>query len=247
MTLRPNAVAVHSDMAVALYEAGRYQEALESLEKALALSPASAINLLRAGTTAQQLGDRQRALEYYERANAIQPRADTFSNMGTLYFQMGDFVKAANAYEGSLLIRPTSAITNRNLGDAYTRLGRQREARDAYRRAVTQAEGEVSVSPSDARAVARLAVYQAKAGDDAVSMKSIRRALALAPKDSYVIQREAIIHALANRTDAALGAIERALAGGLSARAIADEEDFGRLRGLPRFAAMVGTPGEVKR
>ena len=129
----------------------------------------------------------------------------------------------------------------------HARLGRLRDARDAYRRAVAQAEGEISVSPSDARAVARLAVYQAKAGDDASAMKSARRALALAPKDPYVIQREGIIHAIANRPDAALTAIERALTSGLSARAIADEEDFGRLRGLPRFVAMVGTPGEVKR
>ncbi len=246
VALRPNAVAVHSDMAIALYEAGRYSESLAAIEQALALSPASAINLLRAGATAQQLGDTTRALEYYERANAIQPRADTFTNMGTIYYGLGDFAKAAASYEGSLLIRPTSATTNRNLGDTYTRLGRLADAGTAYGRAVAQAEAEVSVSPSDARAIARLAVYQAKAGDDASAMRSIRRALALAPKDPQVIHREGIVHALAGRTDQALGAIERAVAGGLSPRAVADEEDFIRLRSLPRFAA-VAAPAEVKR
>ena len=247
MARRPNAVAVHSDMAVALYNASRFDEALAALEKAIALSPASAINLTRAGATAQQLGDTAKALEYYERANAIQPRADTFSNMGTIYYGLGDFAKAAAAYEGSLLIRGTSAVTNRNLGDAYTRLGRLPEARAAYRRAVTQAEAEVSISPSDARAIARLAVYQAKAGDDAAAMRDIRRASALAPKDPQVLHREAIVHALADRADEALRAIARAMANGLTSRAVAEEEDFTKLRPLPRFAAIISTPTEVKR
>ena len=247
MALRPNAVAVYSDMAVALYNASRFEAALEALEKAIALSPASAINLTRAGATAQQLGDTKKALEYYERANTIQPRADTFSNMGTIYYGLGDYAKAAAAYEGSLLIRPTSAVTNRNLGDAFMSMGRERDAREAYRRAVTQAEAEVSIMPSDARAVARLAVYQAKAGDDTGGMRSIRRALALAPKDAQVIHREAIVHAIAGRPDQALRAIERAMAHGLPSRAIADEEDFTKLRSLPRFAAIIATPAEVKR
>ena len=52
------------------------------------------------------MGDNKRALDFYERANAIQPRAETFSNMGTIYYGLGDYAKAAAAYEGSLLIRP---------------------------------------------------------------------------------------------------------------------------------------------
>ena len=36
-------------------------------------------------------------------------------------------------------------------------------------------------------------------------------------------------------------AIERAMANGLSSRAVADEDDFAKLRPLPRFAAMVST------
>jgi serine/threonine protein kinase/Tfp pilus assembly protein PilF len=247
MDLRPNAVAIHSDMGIALFNASRFQAALESLDKAIALSPGSAITLIRAGAAAQQLGDTKRALDYYERANAIQPRAETFSNIGTIQYGLGDFAKAAAAYEGSLLIRPQSAVTNRNLGDAYNHLGRRDDARRAYRKAVEQAEVEVSVSPSDARAIARMAVYQAKAGDSAAAMRSLKRAQALAPDDQQVLQRAGVIHALAGRTTPALDAIEKAIANGFARRLIAEEEDFANLRSLPRFAALVSTPAEVKR
>lgn len=247
MALRPNAVAVYADLGVALYAASRYQEALEAFDKAIALSPGSAINMVRAGSAAQQLGDNARALKYYEQANAIQPRAETFSNIGTIQYGLGDYAQAAAAYEGALLIRPLSAVTHRNLGDAYTHLGRKADARRAYLKAVEQAGVEVSVSPSDARAIARLAVYQAKAGDDAAAMRNLRRALALAPGDQQVLQRAAVVHALAGRASPALDAIEQAIARGSSKRSIAEEEDLAILRPMPRFAALVSTPAEVKR
>ena len=235
-------------MGVALYNASRYAEALTALEKAITLSPGSAVTLTRAGATAQQLGDTKRALEYYEKANSIQPRAETFSNMGTIYYRLGNYAKAAAAYEGSLLIRPIGAVTNRNLGDAYTRLRRPEDARRVYQTAVSQAEAEVSVSPSDARAIARLAVYQAKVGDEAAAVRSVKRSVMLAPKDEYVLHREGVVHAIAGRTELALDAIARALANGLAPRVIADEDDFVKLRPLPRFAAMVSTTvPEVKR
>lgn len=247
MALRPNAVSIYSDMGHALYAASRYPEALEAFEKAIALSPGSSIMLTRAGATAQLMGDRQKALDFYERANTIQPRAETFSNMGTIYYGLGDYAKAARSYEGALLIRPLSATTHRNLGDALMHLDRKEDARRAYEQAVVRAEAEVSVSPSDARAIARLAVYQAKAGDNAAAMKSLRRAMDLAPKDEQVFQRAGVVHALAGRTSEALNAIEKAIAAGVAPRLISEEEDFARLRPVPRFAAMVSTPAEVKR
>ncbi|HYB93544.1 MAG TPA: protein kinase [Vicinamibacterales bacterium] len=241
MAMRPNAVAVYNDMGVELFNASRFEEALQAFDKAIALSPGSAIVLSRAGAAAQALGDNQRALSYYEQANAIQPRADTFSNIGTIQYTIGDYAKAAAAYEGSLLIRPVSAITHRNLGDAYTHLGRKDDARRAYLRAVEQAQEEVALGPSNARAIARLAVYQAKAGDDAAAMRSIKRAMTLAADDQQVLQRAAVVHALADRTGPAIDAIAQAIAKGYSRRLIAEDEDFARLRPIPRFAAMVST------
>jgi tetratricopeptide (TPR) repeat protein len=193
------------------------------------------------------LGDNTRALDYYQRANAIQPRAETFSSMGTIYYSDGDFARAAAAYEGAVLIRPLGAITHRNLGDAYARLGRREDALRAYRQAVKLAEGEVTVSPGDARAIARLAVYQAKAGDEAAARRSLAAAEKLAPTDGQVKLRAAVVHALAGRTGPALEALERAMAGGIAAREIATEEDFESLRPSPRFAAMVGNHIQEKQ
>jgi tetratricopeptide (TPR) repeat protein len=245
--IRPNSVTLHTDMGMALYGASRYAEALSAFEKAIAISPSSAAGLARAGAASQMLGDNAKALDFYEKANAIQPRAETFSSMGTIYYSLGDYAKASASYEGAVLIRPLGAITHRNLGDAYARLGRRADALRAYRQAVTLAEGEVSVSPGDARAIARLAVYQAKAGDDGAARRSLASAEKLAPLDGQVQLRAAVVHALAGRGEPALDAIARAIKGGIAPRAIVGEEDFGSIRTLPRFAAMVGNQTEERR
>lgn len=246
LAIRPNSVMLHTEMGLALYNESRYKEALEAFEKAIALAPNSSRALTQAGAAAQAAGDDSKALSFFERATAIQPRAETFSNMGTIYYGHGEYAKAANAYEAALLIRPLSAQTHRNLGDAYLRLDRKDDALKAYREAVTRAQADVAVSPNDARALARLAVYQAKAGDDAAARKTLAGAEKLAPRDEQVQLRAGVVHALAGRADQALDAIERAIAGGISPRAVETEEDFAKLRPLPRFASMVSTP-EVKR
>ena len=245
--IRPSSVSLYTDMGLALFGASRFTEALEALEKAIQLSPNSSRILSQAGAASQAMGDNTRALDYYQRANAIQPLAETFSNMGTIYYSLGEYDQAANAYEGAILIRPLGTITHRNLGDAYLHLNRQADALKAYRQAVALAEAEVSVSPNDARAIARLAVYQAKAGDDRAARASVERALNLAADDGQVHQRAAVVHALAGRAPQALDEIQKAIAGGIARRTIAAEGDFEKLRPLPRFAAMVANPAEVKR
>jgi serine/threonine-protein kinase len=247
LTIRPNSSFLHSEMGLALYNASRYKEALDAFERAIAIAPNSSVTLTQAGVASSAMGDQVKALAYYERATAIQPRPETFSSMGTIYYGQGEYQKAANAYEAALLIRPLSSITHRNLGDAYSRLGRTDEAMRAYRQAVTRAEAEVAVSPTDARAIARLAVYQAKAGDDAAAQRSLGRAEKIAGADPQVQLRAGVVHALAGRTDRALAAIERSIKGGIALRAIQTEEDFESLRPLPRFAAMVSQPPEEKR
>jgi serine/threonine protein kinase/tetratricopeptide (TPR) repeat protein len=247
LAIRPNSSLLHSEMGLALYNASRYKEALEAFERGIAIAPNNSVTLTQAGVASSAMGDQAKALAYYERATAIQPRPETFSSMGTIYYGQGEYQKAVNAYEAALLIRPLGSITHRNLGDAYMRLGRKDEAMRAYRQAVTRAEAEVAVSPTDARALARLAVYQAKAGDDAAAQRSLGQAEKIAAADPQVQLRAGVVHALAGRTERALAAIEQAIKSGIAPRAIQTEEDFERLRPLPRFAAMVSQPSEEKR
>ncbi len=76
-------------MGLALYNASRFPEALAAFERAIALAPNSSVSLTQAGVASQAMGDNARALAFYEKATAIQPRPETFSSMGTIYYEPG--------------------------------------------------------------------------------------------------------------------------------------------------------------
>ena len=82
------------------------------------------------------MGRDDEALANYRKSIAIRPTAGPYTNMGALLHKKGDFEGALKAHQEALALRPGSAITRRNIGDALLRLGRNAEV--LYRSAVVQ-------------------------------------------------------------------------------------------------------------
>ena len=73
-----------------------------------------------------------------------------------------------------------------NVGDAYARLGRVEEARQAWREAVRLEQQTLAVNPNDANTLARIALWEAKSGDRAAAEGHITRALTMGAGDAGV-------------------------------------------------------------
>jgi tetratricopeptide (TPR) repeat protein/TolB-like protein len=249
IALRPNYSGNYSALGVSLFQAARYDEAAAAFRRVIELQPESATGYQNLSTVYQAMGRVQEAVANTERALSIAPTAVAYSNLGALYHQRGEYPKAIEAYAAALKLRPNSAITHRNLGDAYLRMSREGEARASYRHAIRLTEAELQINPTDPLNLARLAVYQAKLGDDAGAQARLRQALAITPADVQVQFRAGIVHALGGRHDAAIAALERAVAAGYSRTAIKNEEDLATLSQLPAFKALVApqpSPGGSK-
>jgi serine/threonine-protein kinase len=208
------------------------------------LQPDNVIGLQGLGTVLQQQGRDDEALRWYEQAIAITPAAQVLSNMGTLYYQRGDYARAAESYRRAIGQRPNSAPTHRNLGDSLRRLGRADEALAAYQRAVALAEEARRVNPNDAQNLAALAVYEVKAERTAEARRHAAEATRLAPEHPTVWFRTAEVQALAGRTNEALAALTRALALGYPAADAGRSDELAALRREPRFMQLLGeAPG----
>jgi len=249
IAIRPQFWGNHQALGLAYLNAARYPDAAQAFSDVIRVQPDSSWGYQALGTAYQGMGRSAEALANYEKANAIAPTAQAFSNMGTLLHAAGRHADAVRAYERALQLDAGSARTHRNLGDAYAKLGDARRARNAYAEAVQLTRRSLAVNPKNARTLAMLGLYEAKAGHlDEASMHAAE-AVALAPADPEVQYRTAAVHALRRERAAALQALERALALGYSRTFVREDDDFEWLRGDGEFQRLAGvaTPRKEQR
>lgn len=139
----------------------KYSEALPLLRMVDSTREAATLN--RIGVIYWQLGENQKALEYYSQAQVLwramgdrRNEATSLHNVGTVYLQLGDSQKALVYYSEALPLwravkdRRAEATTLSAIGVAYMRLGRLRDALEHYnqslplRRAVEDFWGETN-------------------------------------------------------------------------------------------------------
>lgn len=142
---------LHLDRGVALERAGRWSQALPELRRAAALAPDMAAPLRTLGTALiAHGGDSTEALGLLETARKIAPEdAEVADALGWAYFRRGDLKRAVPLLEAATRSDPAGTMPNEHLGDAYWQLGRQFEARYAWRAAAIHA------APADAERIGR--------------------------------------------------------------------------------------------
>ncbi len=128
----------------ALDRAGRWPEAREALEKAVARGPDQPLALNYLGFARVEHGeDLPGATALLARAAALDPaNASIVDSLGWAYHLGGDTRRALPLLERASINEPANAEIGEHLGDAYWTLGRRYEARYAWRAAQVTAAGD---------------------------------------------------------------------------------------------------------
>lgn len=196
------------DDAVRLHRAGSTFEAECLYRRVLAEQPrhAGALHLL--GVVRLQRGDAEAAVQWIERAVAVDPTQGVFfGNLGAALLEADRPVEALACLHRALAIRPNQADALANLGRTQDRLGQAEAAQASFRAALAAA-------PAHADALQGLATLAARAGHTAEALRLYRRALERHP------ERPDLHRGLGNvllgdtsdsRADEAAAAYERAL------------------------------------
>jgi CHAT domain-containing protein len=141
------------------YNTGQYQEALVTLQAALALyqelenPQMEAVLLANLGSVYDTLNDYPRAINFQEQALAIAREIGsqaieqvTLGNIGNAYYSLAKYSEALDYYQRSLTIaheigdRPSEASTLSYMGAVYFLLANYPEALDYYQRSLTIAQ-----------------------------------------------------------------------------------------------------------
>lgn len=124
---------------VAYERGGKWNAAEQDLLQALVLSPDQPATLNYLGYAWIERGKNVvKAKEMLERAAILAPRdGAVIDSLGWTYYLLKDYRKSLAVLEAALTLSPASGVINDHLGDAYWRVGRKREARYQWAKALS--------------------------------------------------------------------------------------------------------------
>lgn len=178
----------HTQLANALLEEGRLEEALRECERALTIRPhyAEAHNV-RANVFYRQQ-NWAAAREAFEQAIQYNPAfPDSWHGLALVHLELGHWDQAAQAAETALRLWPLHLGAQFALARAHHLAGRWDAARTAY-------EQVLRWKPDSATALQGLGAVLALQGDLPAACRAYERALALRPDDPEIHLRLGVLH-----------------------------------------------------
>lgn len=226
---QPNVWLVHLKMGNFLFKTGRAAESIISYQRAIELSPDNQAAYNGLGVAHFMLAEYKLATEAWSKSLALSPSAMTYSNTGSSFLYMGDYLQAAEMYRKAVELAPRDYEHWGNLGDALFAANRQDEAVANYLQAIELALEGLDINAENPDTTALLARYYAAAGQAEQAEKLAQRALELAPTSMYGHYDVAIAYARLGQDDKAVEILNRAVELGYPPQLLAIDPSFARL------------------
>ena len=139
LSLDPDFVLAHYDMAVAYREQGKLDQCIAEYEKVLAIRPGFPSALSNLGGQYFRQGKTEKAVELFRKAIDVYPNfIQALSNLGASLNKLDRSDEATSHLEKALALNPEFAVSHYNLGNAFFAAKRFSKAREAYDAAVKQ-------------------------------------------------------------------------------------------------------------
>jgi predicted TPR repeat methyltransferase len=137
-----DAVPQHPDamhfLGILLHQRGRNEEAIEQIEKSIALDPSRPDRHNNLGNVLLEMERREEAAAAYRRAIALDPEhADTYNNLGALLRAQGHLEQAREAYLKAIEHDPEQVDAYNNMGNLLSGQGDIKQAVAYYCKAIT--------------------------------------------------------------------------------------------------------------
>jgi tetratricopeptide (TPR) repeat protein/DNA-binding winged helix-turn-helix (wHTH) protein len=227
-------------LGVLYFETGQYAAAADAYRQVVFLDPENWLGLGNLGSALMMTGNFDAAVEPLNKSLAIERDAYFLSNLGIIYYYLGEYDKSAAIHREAAEEMPKSVSVWLNLGDALRFSSQPDAAVTAYQRASALAMDEVKISPNDAANLYFLAWATASTGDLDEAAVLIGRSLSLAPQDPYAHYFDGLIKFFSGNTAGAAEAFGRAVENGYPTVMLVSDPLIEELRSERAFARMIG-------
>ena len=222
-----------------LFATGRYDDAAVAYRQGVQLDPDNWEAWTNLGSALTMAGDIESGRLAYEESLKIEKSETAHSNLGVIYYYLGEFDKSVEEHRAAVALNPGPAVKWLNLADALYFAGETVEARGAFLKASELAESRLSVDPDDFFTMIMLGWTQQMLGNAARARDYIERGLKIAPNDPYGLYYSALIEVQAGNHDVALSALQSAVDNGYPAKMLAVEPYLEDLEQNPKFRKMI--------
>lgn len=131
----------HDNLAGALVNQGRTDEAIPHFRAAVAIRPDDPLGHLNIGAYEQEHGNPQAAIEQFQMVLRFTPDAtlkeQAYANLGSAYRSLGNYVRAAENYQAALSLNPDNSIAVVGMGLIAQRSGDLTQAISRYSHAMS--------------------------------------------------------------------------------------------------------------
>ncbi|HAT13926.1 MAG TPA: serine/threonine protein kinase [Microcoleaceae bacterium UBA11344] len=188
-----------------LSKLGRFNDVLNSAEKALKVDPDFYPALVLKGNALRVTGKADEALQAYNKAMEIRPEDYmTLHNRGTLLAEKGDFVQGIKSFDKALEIRSSFSPAWVDRGIALSQNNQQKEAIESFDKALRYA-------PKDAQALVGRGISLSALNRNEEALAAFEQAKEIEPNDPFVWANRAAVLENLKRNDEALKSYDEAI------------------------------------
>ena len=221
------------------FHVGRYHEAANAYRQVVFLDPDNFQARSNLGSALIMAGEFEEGRRVMEESLEIQPIARTYSNLGVIYYYLGEFEKSVNMHREAVKQAAGLALRWLNLADSLHFAGLDGEAGEAFGKARDISESMLEVNPLDSEALVMRAWSEHMLGDSEAALASVKRGLAIDPEDPFGHYYDALIRYQAGDEEAALISLSTALEKGYPPGLLVAEPYLGEMRANDRFHEII--------
>ena len=201
----PNNLKGWVERGAVLSKLGRFNDVLDSAEKALKVNPDFYPALLLKGNALRLTGKADEALQAYNKALEIRPEDYlTLHNRGTLLAEKGDFVQAIKSFDKALEIRSSFSPAWVDRGTAFSQNSQQKEAIESFDKAIGYA-------PKDSQALVGKGISLSALNRNEEALAAFEQAKEIEPNNPFLWANRAAVLENLKRNDEALKSYDEAI------------------------------------
>lgn len=202
---RGSKVAALINLGKALQKSGNVTEARACFEKAVDISPRSAIAHSALAGALKEAGDVDKSVQEYRQAIALDPDfAPAYNELGLAVEESGNLAEAIGLYRKALEHSPGFAEAHNNLGTALEKAGKLTEALDEYQQAI-------ACNPRLAQAYSNVGILLLRFGKVGESIAHHQAAIRLDPSSALAYSNLGAALEASGNLAAALGSYRKAV------------------------------------